>query len=337
MTSIQTDKLSSLAMPWPTDWTTLFGADRPLILEIGFGRGAFLFHLAEQNPDSNVIGLEISNQCLVKVENALLRRQAANIRVIHSRAETALRHLFQPAKISQVHINFPDPWFKSDHAHRRLMQRDTLDAIVSRLLPDGDLYLATDIVDYAEMSAALLADTPGLENQFDTPWVTSMPGRVTTKYEATALEEGRTCHYFHYRRNRLPALDLPVIEDFAMPHMVFSSPLSLEAMRERFTEFYHNADDFHVGYNSVYLGNHMLLFEIHVSEPTISQHTTLLLTERKSPAGQYTLKLGNIGHPRPTEGVHMAVNALGRWLVTLHPDAEILEQSVRESPSQRAR
>src|SRR5690606_18509368 len=96
MSHMQTYKLDSLTMAWPTDWTVLFGTSRPLILEIGFGQGTFLFHLARKYPEANIIGLEISNQCLVKAENTLQREQVANVRVIHSRAETALNHLFEP-------------------------------------------------------------------------------------------------------------------------------------------------------------------------------------------------------------------------------------------------
>ena len=184
-------KLSSIRLPWPTDWTALFGAERPLILEIGFGYGAFLKHLARTNPGSNVVGIEIASQCLNAVERSVEREKLTNVRIIQSMAETALYHLFTPATLSQVHINFPDPWFKSRHSHRRLMQRDTLDVIVSRLQPEATLYLATDIIEYAEMSAELLAATPGLDNLLPAPWANEMAGRVVTKYEGRARREGQ--------------------------------------------------------------------------------------------------------------------------------------------------
>ena len=326
---MQTYKLDSLTMAWPTDWTVLFGTSRPLILEIGFGQGTFLFHLARKYPEANIIGLEISNQCLVKAENTLQREQVANVRVIHSRAETALNHLFEPSSLWQVHINFPDPWFKRNHARRRLMQRDTLDALVSRLQPGGELYLATDILAYAEMSAELLQDTPGLDNLFDTPWVDAIPGRVTTKYEARARAEGRDCHYFAYRRNNLPAPDVPVIKDLEMPHLVFTTPLSLETMAERFEPFKHSEGDIHVGFSAVFRGEHTLLFEIHVNEPTINQHTALLLTQRYGAEKTYTLQMGTFGHPRPTQGMHIAVSTLGNWLLSLHPEAQVVSQKVQ--------
>ena len=82
------------------------------------------------------------------------------------------------------------------------MQRDTLDAIVSRLQPGGTFYLATDIHAYAEMSHELLAATPGLDNLLPDAWAPRVPERVSTKYEATARREGRACYYFAYRAQR---------------------------------------------------------------------------------------------------------------------------------------
>ena len=322
-------KLTSLALPWPTNWGAQFGAERPLILEIGFGYGAFLIHLARQNPDANVIGVEVASKCLTAAENAVERQKLTNVRIVHSTAETALHHLFQPTTINQVHINFPDPWFKKKHGHRRLMQHDTLDAIVNRLQPGGLLYLATDIIEYAEMSAELLAETPGLDNRLDTPWALTMPGRVVTKYEGRALRDGRDCYYFAYQRNTITAPTIAVIQELDMPHIVFKSPLTLDDMLEKFESSEHHSGDTHISILNGYRGKNVLLFEVYVKEPTIEQRVALILAERPD-EHEYTLKLGVIGHPRPTDGLHKATGILGDWLVGLHPDTEILKRKIKE-------
>jgi tRNA (guanine-N7-)-methyltransferase len=322
-------KLSSQALPWPTDWTALFGAALPLIVEIGFGYGAFLLHLARANPDANVIGIEVANRCLTAAENAIERYRIANARVVHSTAETALYHLFMPATIAQVHINFPDPWFKKRHGHRRLMQRDTLDAIVNRLAPGGLFYLATDILAYAEMSAELLEATPGLDNTLGSSWSSDLPGRFVTKYEAKARREGRTCYYFAYRRNHLSSPALPTVKELDMPHLVFCTPLSFDEMLAQFERREHAEDDTHIAFLYGYRGEHSLLFEVYVKEPTIDQRVALMLVEREQ-ADEYTLQLGMLGHPRPTPGIHRAVRLLGDWLTRLHPDARILKEKLQD-------
>ncbi len=323
---IQTRKLSALALPWPVDWAMIFGEARPLIVEIGFGSGTYLRHLARQHPGNSVIGLEISNQSLLKAERAVVREQLANVRVIHSRAETALAHLFEPGSLCQVHINFPDPWFKRGHQHRRLMQRDTLDAIVSRMQTGAQLFLATDIREYAEMSAELLAATPGLTNLLPQAWASDIPGRTATKYEARALAEGRACHYFAYERNDQPAPAVPVVKELPMPHLVFATPLTLDEMLAAFKPFHAHEGAIHIGFVEAYRGRKTLLFEIHVSEPTIEQHTGLMLVPHNP--GEYTLQMSTLGHPRPTEGMQVAVRALGEWLVNLSPDARLLQASL---------
>jgi tRNA (guanine-N7-)-methyltransferase len=322
-------KLTSSNLPWPTDWTALFGAARPLILEIGFGFGHFLEHLSRTRPDANIIGLEVNNECIVKAERAIPRKGMHNVRVIYTSAETALHHLFEPSTLSEVHINFPDPWFKTRHAGRRLMQRDTLDAIVSRMQPGAKLYLATDILDYAEMTAELLEATPGLDNLLPTRWAHEMAGRVVTKYERKAQEAGRPCHYFAYMRNTSPAPDVPVMKEIEMPHMVIKTPLSSAEILAHFQPGEHTVDDVHVRFMQAYDGRKTLLFEAYVHEPTIEQHLSLVFVARDEHPGEYTLKLGTIGNPRPTEGAHVAVALLGRWLIGLSPETTVIQDKVR--------
>ena len=126
-------RLSATSLPWPTDWETLFAGaeDTPeneagrfaaaggssalgpqpsaLILEIGFGYGHFLRHLSATNPDARIIGLEIASECLLHVEHQIDRGDMPNARVLFSRADTALVHLFEPETVDQIHVNFPDP------------------------------------------------------------------------------------------------------------------------------------------------------------------------------------------------------------------------------------
>ncbi|QPC84994.1 tRNA (guanosine(46)-N7)-methyltransferase TrmB [Phototrophicus methaneseepsis] len=324
-------KLSTMTLPWPVDWTALFGTVRPLILEIGFGNGDYLLHLARQHPDYNVIGVEISNKSLEKAEQKIINSGLPNVCAIHGRGETALHHLFASATISQIHVNYPDPWFKSRHAGRRLIQRDTLDAIVSRLVPGGIFYLATDILDYAEMAHELLADTRSLTNQQSVPWADEMPGRIITKYEQKGYQEGRPGHFFVYQRNEIAGPDVPVMQELEMPHIVLQTPLTPDDMLEKFDKMTHHIDDIHVAYLEAFMDHRRraLLFEIKMQEPTIDQHFCLTLTPRED--GDYTLIYATIGNPRPTLGMHIATGHLGDWLASLHPDAQVVSRKVKEA------
>lgn len=323
-------KLSALTLPWPTDWAAVFGVERPLILDIGFGYGHTLTHLSHKHPDHNIVGLEIANFCLERAEKIIPRDGLFNVRAVYAHAETALHHLFTPGSLQQIHVNFPDPWFKERHAGRRLMQRDTLDAMVSRLAPGGMLYVATDIRDYAEMSHELLADTPGLTNTLDTPWVSELAGRTITKYERKAIEAGRPRHFFAYQRNDQPAPEIPVIEEWEMPHIVIETPLDMDTIRREFSQQSYAHDDIRVKVMRVFRGDESLLFEAYVAEPTVEQQIALVFAGRRGYENQYALKLGFIGNPRPTAGVHVAVRKLGEWLLSLHPDNVMVEDKVKQ-------
>lgn len=333
--------LRATQLPFPTDWATLFNGDatqnaeRPLIVEIGFGYGQYLRHLSQHHPDAHIIGLEIANVCLEKAERAIARGDLPNVRVIFARAETALRHLFRPSSIDALHINFPDPWFKSRHEHRRLMQPETLAAMISRLKTGARLYLATDIIEYAEMSAEAFAQSSGLVNVLDAPWVNVLPGRTTTKYEARAIREGRECYYFVYERTAEAVPYLPVIEDVPMPHIVLNHPLTLEAIRSAFSTFEHREAGANVHFMNIFAGDKSLLIDTFVDEPTIEQRVALILIQHEDQPNSYTLRLGTIGSPRPTEGMHVAVRRLSEWLMSLHPEVTVTQSKLREPKTPR--
>jgi tRNA (guanine-N7-)-methyltransferase len=320
-------------MDWATDWTALFGAERPLIVEIGFGNAEYLTALAQANPDCNVIGFEVSGQSMFKAEKKIARQKLNNAVAIHSRGETALHHLFTPASISQLHIGYPDPWFKTRHAGRRIMQRDTLDAIVNRLEVGGLFYLSTDIVEYAEMSHELLAETPGLDNLLDARYVNEFPERlITTKYEEKGILEGRPGNYFKYRRNEQPAPDVPVKEELAVPHIILKSPMSPQDIAAKVEKAAFHVGDIHVALLDGYWNPryNTVLFEVMIEEPTIEQHIALVLHPRES-TGDFTLKYATFGMPRPTEGMHHATNFIAEWIVSLHDEAEILSKKIAVS------
>jgi tRNA (guanine-N7-)-methyltransferase len=314
-------------LPWPTDWSLAFGQTRPLILEIGFGRGEMLFHLAETHPEHHVIGVEVSNQSLDKVERRLLRGENDRIRGVHCPAESALALLFTPASLDQVHVNYPDPWFKKRHHGRRVIQRDTVDWIANRLKPGGLLYLATDIRDYADAAHEVLAATPALDNDLDAPWADSMPGRVVTKYEGLARAAGRPGHYFRYRRNDRPAPWAPASEELAMPHLVLHGPAAadLSAIRRSFEPFRYEHEQRHISALGAYNDDRCVLFDVFIQEPTISQRLAIVLTQRDE---DLTLGLAQMGLPRPTPGVHVAVARLCAWLTQAWPELEVDEARV---------
>lgn len=323
-------KLNTLTLDWPLRQDRLFPRVQPLIVEIGFGNGDYLIHLARTQPNRNIIGLEISSQSMDKAEAKIDNMSLDNARPIHARAETALAHLFEPESISEFHINYPDPWFKKKHQRRRLIQRHTVDLLTSRLTAGGRLLLATDIREYAETTHAILSATPGLANQLDAPWATRLEDRFPTKYERKGYREGRRGHFFVYHRNARPVAHPPVIKELEMPHLFLHSPLNAAEIVERFQATRRKLGEAHVAILRAYADprRNVAVFEVMVEEPTIEQHTMIMLAPREE-AGAYIVKLTSLGHARPTAGMHRAVEAVGEWVAGLDGAGRVLERKLR--------
>ena len=186
-------------------WRALFAGDLaeplPLVLEVGFGRGEFLLDLAARSPGVAHVGIDYSRKRVLKMARRLARAEVANVRLLHATAEQALAELFEPGSLAGAWINFPDPWPKKRHQRRRLLQPAFVRALAQRLVPGGDLHVATDHADYAEQIDAVLAAEPELENAFaPARFLREVPGRLPTAYEIEWRAEGRPLHFWHYRR-----------------------------------------------------------------------------------------------------------------------------------------
>ena len=130
----------------------------------------------------------------------LARSELRNVRLLQARGEDAVSELLPPASVRAFWINFPDPWPKLRHRRRRLVQPDFVRELALRLAPDGELHVATDDVDYAEQIDAALSGEPLLENALAQRFLRDVPGRRATAYELEWRAEGRSLHFWTYRR-----------------------------------------------------------------------------------------------------------------------------------------
>jgi tRNA (guanine-N7-)-methyltransferase len=176
-------------------------APRGLVVELGFGRGEFLWDLAAAAPDRAFLGVEYSGKRVLKMARRLAKGGPANVRILQARAEDAVADLLGPGSVDTFWVNFSDPWPKARHHRRRMIQPAFARALAERLVPGGALEVATDDVPYAEWIDAALAGEPLLENALaPEPFAREVPGRKATAYELEWRAEGRPLHFFRYRR-----------------------------------------------------------------------------------------------------------------------------------------
>ena len=168
-----------------------FGRRAPLVVEIGCGNGASTLAMAQDEPDVDVIAVEIYRRGLAQLLCAIEREQVSNVRLIRGNGIDVLERLIAPGSLTGVRVFFPDPWPKARHHKRRFLQPATVDLIADRLLPGGVLHAATDHRGYAEHIAEVGDAEPRLVRV--DPGTESLPisvVRPTTKYETKAQEAG---------------------------------------------------------------------------------------------------------------------------------------------------
>ena len=172
---------------------------RKRVLEIGFGRGEFLLAMAARSPEVDFVGVEISFKRTLKMARKVARARLANVLLVEARAQIALKHLFLPGGLSEIWVNFSDPWPKARHAHRRLIRPEFVFDAARALESGGVLNVATDDVRYAHQIDEMLTEERALFNQF-TPWpyLCDVPGRSSTGYEEQWRTAGRPLHFFAY-------------------------------------------------------------------------------------------------------------------------------------------
>ena len=137
-----------------------FGRQAPLILEIGFGMGDATAKIAQTRAGDNFLCCEVHAPGV----GALLKRcgeeDIGNIRIVQHDAIEVMDHMLGENSLDGAHIFFPDPWHKSRHHKRRLIQPTFLKLLHSRLESGGALHIATDWANYAEHIDEVLADSP---------------------------------------------------------------------------------------------------------------------------------------------------------------------------------
>lgn len=197
----------------PLDAETWFGRAAPLIVEVGSGTGISTAAMAADEPDSNVVAVEVYQPGLAQLLGLVDRGGLPNVRMIRGDATVVLTELVGPESLDGVRVFFPDPWPKSRHHKRRFLQSGTIELIADRLKPGGILHIATDHADYAEWIAELLATQDPARPHvipltYDSPILLERP---TTKFEGRAEREGREINEFVYvkPRPRAAATDSP--------------------------------------------------------------------------------------------------------------------------------
>ena len=194
--------LPSITVPdGPLDARTLFGDDRAIELEIGFGRGEHLAAQAAARPDHGFIGCEPFLDGVVGLLLHIEEQKLTNIRIYMGDALDVLDRL-PDASLARAYLLHPDPWPKTRHAKRRFMNQGPIDTLAAKMRPGAEFRFGTDHPIYCRWAMMVM----GQNRNFD--WCAQTPNDFLvrpddwpqTRYEAKARRIGHEVWYFRYTR-----------------------------------------------------------------------------------------------------------------------------------------
>jgi len=183
----------------PLDVAALFDG-KPLWLEIGFGGGEHLVHMAARYPNVGIIGCEPYINGVAMLLGKIRKADVSNLRV-HPGDARDLFDVLPDRSVEKVFLNYPDPWPKKRHHRRRFVTPEHLDPLHGVMANRAELRVATDIKDYVRQT---MEEVPkaGFEWLAEGPadWRDPWNDWISTRYEQKALREGRTPHYMTFRK-----------------------------------------------------------------------------------------------------------------------------------------
>ncbi len=175
-----------------------FTGGRPLWLEIGFGGGEHLVHMAARNPDVFLIGAEPFVNGIAMLLGKVRDAGLSNL-LLHPGDVRDLFDVLPDHCLSKAFLNYPDPWPKARHHRRRFVTPGYLGQLARLMQPGAEFRVATDIPDYVRQT---LEEVP--QAGFDLVHQAGVGGGwddwLSTRYEQKALREERDPHYLTFRR-----------------------------------------------------------------------------------------------------------------------------------------
>lgn len=175
-----------------------FAQGRPLWLEVGFGGGEHLVHMAAANPQVTIIGAEPFVNGIAMLLGKIRGAGVTNL-WLHPGDVRDLFDVLPDACLSKVFLNYPDPWPKARHHRRRFVTPEHLLPLARITRPGAEFRVATDIADYVRQT---LEEVPpaGFELVHQGGPGEAWADWLSTRYEQKALRERRAPNYLTFLR-----------------------------------------------------------------------------------------------------------------------------------------
>ena len=184
------------------DFASVFGNPAPVIVEIGFGNGDATWQMAQQDPKSNFIGIEVHKPGVGHLLLKLEEHGIGNVRVACEDGVTFLRDCVPAGSLGGLRLYFPDPWHKKRHHKRRIVQPGFVELLADRVAPGGIVHMATDWQNYAEHMLEVFRQNAQFKNLSGQGNYCPRPAwRPLTKYEKRGQRLGHGVYDLLFERS----------------------------------------------------------------------------------------------------------------------------------------
>jgi tRNA (guanine-N7-)-methyltransferase len=222
-------RVHQLPRPLPPLEALFADPSLPLHLDIGSARGRFLLALAPLQPSRNHLGLEIRQPLVQAAEADRLAAGLTNLHFLYANAGVSLPDWLAPlppGRLELVSLQFPDPWFKTRHHKRRVLQPPLLRALAAALSPGARLFLQSDVLELIQPMVELVERSgcftrPATDPR---PWRPTNPLPVPTEREGHVLSQGLPVYRALFQRNGAPPPPLAALEALAAGEEAEATP-----------------------------------------------------------------------------------------------------------------
>lgn len=188
----------------PLEWEKIYAkSNQPLHLDIGCAKGQFLLNMAKIEPNWNYLGLEIREPLVVEANKLRFELGFTNLHYLFCNVNNSLDSLLSslpPGSLQRVTIQFPDPWFKTRHAKRRVVQPEFVAELASYLAVGGVVFVQSDMEFIAVEMRDRFAANPAYQKVGTEEWLAENPLPVPTEREIGTQKKGEPVYRALFER-----------------------------------------------------------------------------------------------------------------------------------------
>ena len=168
-----------------------------IIMEIGTGMGEASAEIVRNDPETGFLAIEVHKPGVGALMNMANKNGSENLRIIEEDAHLVLQHWIEDDSLDAIHLFFPDPWPKTKHKKRRIVQEPFLQLIAPKIKAGGYIHIATDWLEYASW----IADVFKNSTLFSGGVIDRPDFRPISKFEGQGLRKGHTVTDFRFFKN----------------------------------------------------------------------------------------------------------------------------------------